>query len=249
MLNFLTDANKTEEMIDFVITLADSNKQFGIPNKDIEKRLDDLKFETTITTEKAKRHIYILLGFLKLFKDDYQGALNSFGLSKPTDASKPMEDLAQIGLSRTYLARNDKNDIEKAISIWIEEFFKKKDEKKSSPYYPDAVNLFKTNTYNYAKKFFDKKEYENAIKYYNLVDEYLEDTIEEEEARYFKAVAQFNIQQFEKSLESFDKVLSNKDITRDSYAIFYIGKVNATMGDLSTDKLEKMAKFEIALVI
>ncbi len=221
--------NYTEELVDFVVALSDSNRKRNIPNIEIENALEKI---LKITSGDSGKHIHTALGYLKMFRGDFDNAITSF---KKSDSN-----LAYIGLSRAYLA---KDEFDSALNIWIDFL----DNRKKSYYYPDAFELFRINTLDYARILFDKKEYFECIKYYNIVEKYLDDTIEEEEALYFKSVALFNVQKYKDALISFNDVLLNKHYKRDSYAIFYKGKTRMEMGRSSEDELEKYRYYEVAL--
>lgn len=176
-----------------------------------EAQLNYLLSQYPNTTYKSK--IYTKKGYIYLALGEYEKALQSF--SQPENTNN---DEAMLGKAETYFKLGE---YEKGINIY-EEFIKYR---KSSNLREKAINSFIENTYSYAKKLADNRDYHRSIIFYNKIIDLVPNSKYVENALYWIGENYYDLRDYRNAINYFQKVLANPGIEKDDSALIKIGVI------------------------
>jgi tetratricopeptide (TPR) repeat protein len=192
-----------DSLVDFVVTTCEVNRSLNIPNEEIEQYCEELLIQVT---GEAKEQLYTCLGYLRLFKDNLDGAMHSF--------QQADTELAKLGRARVFVRQGD---YPKAILIYetILNFHK------DSLHYEEVARTFRIQTLYYAKQLHNAHEFGSATAYYNKLIEQFPDSEQGEDAFFLLGKVHWDQQEYGKAIRAFNRALNNKHNKRDQFALFY----------------------------
>ncbi len=180
------------------------NRKYQYSNESLEYYLHKAFMETT--DEGKKSEISTQIGYLKLYRNELDGAMRQF--------QRAATPLARIGRARVFIRQNK---YWKAISIY-EDILKHRNFK-NRDYFNDVKKAFCKQTYYYAKNWFKKKDYDHAYFYFKKIIDFFPESVYGEAATFWIGELFFNRRLYSVAIKYYNKVISNspKNKDRDAY--------------------------------
>jgi len=179
------------------------NRKYQYSNESLEYYLHKAFMETTDETK--KNEISTQIGYLKLYRNDLDGAMRQF--------QKAATPLSRIGKARVFIRQNK---YWKAISIY-EDILKNRDFK-NRDYFNDVKKAFCKQTYFYAKKWFNKKDYDHAYFYFKKIINFFPESVYGEAATFWTGELFFNRRLYSIAIKYYNRVISNSPKNKDKDA-------------------------------
>lgn len=186
-----------------IILQSEINRKYQYSDQSLEIYLHKLYMETPGATEREE--ILTQLGYLKLFRNDLDGALDHFNRSNSV--------LARLGQARIHVMRNE---YWKTISIY-EDVLKHKNFN-SEPYYNDVSIAFQKQTYHYAREWFVRGDLDHAYFYFRKIVNFFPNTRFGEAALYHIGEIFMKRKLYPSAIRYFDLVLKNDDNSKNDAA-------------------------------
>lgn len=188
-----------------IILHGEINRKFQLSNEPLEVYLQKLYIETPHANE--QNQILTQIGYLKLFRNDLQGAMAHFQRSNTP--------LSRLGKARVFIR---KNEYWKAISIY-EDFLKYKN-LKTYPYFKDVKNAFLKQTYYYAKQWLNHKDYNHAYFYLRKIVNFFPNSFYGEAALFWLGEIFYKRRIYNTAIKYYNMVLRNKIRSKNPVAQF-----------------------------
>ncbi|MCX8096911.1 MAG: tetratricopeptide repeat protein [Spirochaetes bacterium] len=194
-------------------------------NPEIEEYLRTALVRTT--DQKVKENILTQLGYIYLYRKDYDNALMYF--------ERANNEYSQLGKARVYI---DKGDYESAFYVY-DNFLKYNP---NSKYYKSVYDAYAKQLYGYASRLLRDKEYSTAVRYYERVLQTFPNTIYEDASLYWLGEIFAINKQYDKAIEFFNRAMVNEPKNKDEDALFKRGVVLYYAGRL-VDSVANFKKF------
>jgi len=191
-----------------IILQGEINRKYQYSNQSLEVYLHKLYMETPKAEERAQ--IITQLGYLKLFRNDLEGALAQFNRSHTV--------LSRLGQARVYVRRGD---YWKSISIY-EDLLKHKDFQ-SQPHYKDISHAFQKQTYHYAKRWMKKGDLDHAYFYMRKIVNFFPNSMYGEASLYQIGNIFFQRKLYDSAIRYYNLVLKNGNRNKNAAAQFKKG--------------------------
>ena len=137
-----------------IILQGEINRKHQISDESLEVYLHKLHMETSDPVQRDE--ILTQLGYLKLFRENLDGAMEHF--------QRARNDLARLGEARVYV---QKDMYWKAISIYEDMLQHKNFD--NQRYFDDVKDAFQKQTYYYAKRWMDQGDLDHAYFYFRKI--------------------------------------------------------------------------------
>lgn len=191
-----------------VILLGQINRKYQFSDQSLEVYLHKLYMESSNSDD--QQEILTQLGYLKLYRDDYSGAMDQF--------QKAGTVLARLGQARIHVK---KNEYWKAINIY-EDILNYKNYR-NQPYYNDVKQAFLKQTYYYAKQWLHKQNYNHAYFYFRKIVNGFPNSLYGE-ASLFWLGEMFQLRKaYTTAIRYYNMTLANKNRNKDDAALFKRG--------------------------
>lgn len=197
-----------------IILQGEINRKHQISDESLEVYLHKLYVETADNNQKDE--ILTQLGYLKLFRDNLDGAMEHF--------QRARSELARLGEARVYVR---KDMYWKAISIY--EDMLRHQNFENHIYYEDVKDAFQKQTYYYAKQWMDKGDLDHAYFYFRKIVNFFPNTLWGESSLYWLGEVFYARKVWDSALRYFNLVLSNGSNHKDAAAQFKKGMVYYNM--------------------
>ena len=191
-----------------IILQGEINRKYQYSNQSLEIYLHKLYMETP--KEGERQQILTQLGYLKLFRNDLDGALAQFNRSSTV--------LSRLGKARVHVRRSE---YWKSISIY-EDILKHKNFQ-SQPYSRDISRAFQKQTYHYAKRWMDKGDLDHAYFYFRKIVNFFPNSMYGEAAMYHIGNIFLRRKLYRSALRYFNLVLKNGNRNKNAAAQFKKG--------------------------
>ncbi|MBI4976333.1 MAG: tetratricopeptide repeat protein [Spirochaetes bacterium] len=147
-------------------------------------------------------------GYQQFFLKQYDAALHHFMNSST--------DLAMLGKARVY---QQMGEFDKALAVY-EEFLTYK---RGTPYYQETRNSYKLMTFREGMAQYKKKQYTQALAYFDRIQKFFANTDDAEQALYFAGESCYEMEQYEPALKYYAAVIDNDVELRDAEALLKVG--------------------------
>jgi TolA-binding protein len=191
-----------------VILLGEINRKHQFSDESLEVYLHKLYMETADPEQKDA--IITQIGYLKLFRDDLNGAMTHF--------QRGRSELARLGIARVYALRNM---YWKAISIY-EDMLEHRSFA-NSEYYEDIKDAFQKQTYAYARRWMSNGDFDHAYFYFRKIVNFFPNSIYGEASLFWIGEIFYTRRNWASALRYYNLVLSNGCNTKDADAQFKKG--------------------------
>ena len=197
-----------------IILQGEINRKHQISDESLEVYLHKLHMETSDPVQRDE--ILTQLGYLKLFRENLDGAMEHF--------QRARNDLARLGEARVYV---QKDMYWKAISIYEDMLQHKNFD--NQRYFDDVKDAFQKQTYYYAKRWMDQGDLDHAYFYFRKIVNFFPNTLWGESSLYWLGEIFYTKKVWNSSLRYFNLVLSNGSNHKDAAAQFKKGMVYYNM--------------------
>ena len=188
-----------------IILMGEINRKYQYSNQSLEVYLHKLYMETPRIGE--QQEILTQLGYLKLFRNDLDGALEHFNRTATV--------LGQLGKARVHVRRSE---YWKSVSIY-EDLLKHKNFH-SQPYYEDISQAFQKQTYYYAQNWLARGDLDHAYFYLRKIVNFFPNSLYGEAAMYHIGTIFMKRKLYTSALRYFDLVLKNDNPNKNAAAQF-----------------------------
>jgi len=211
-----------------VILLGEINRKHQFSDESLEVYLHKLYMETADPAQRDE--IITQLGYLKLFRENLDGALEHF--------QKGTGELARLGMARVYIR---KDMYWKAIDIY-EDILKNRNFSNDA-YYEDVKDAFQKQTHYYAKLRLDSGDLDHAYYYFRKIVNFFPNTLYGESSLFWIGEIFYQRSIWESALRYYNLVLSNGANTKDADAQFKKGMTYYNMKQYA----EAIRNFQVVL--
>ena len=191
-----------------IILQGEINRKYQYSNQSLEIYLHKLYMETPKADE--RQQILTQLGYLKLFRNDLDGALSQFHRSSTV--------LSRLGQARVHVRRSE---YWKSISIY-EDLLKHRNFQ-NQPYFKDISRAFQKQTYHYAKRWMDKGDLDHAYFYFRKIVNFFPNSMYGEASLYHIGNIFLRRKLYNSAIRYYNLVLKNGNRNKNAAAQFKKG--------------------------
>ena len=191
-----------------VILLGEISRKHQFSDESLEVYLHKSYMETADFEQKDA--ILTQLGYLKLFRDNLDGAMEHFQMGR--------SELARLGMARVYVRRDM---YWKAISIY-EDMLEHRNFS-NDVYYEDVKDAFQKQTYDYAKRWMDSGDFDHAYFYFRKIVNFFPNSLYGESSLFWLGEIFYTRKNWTSALRYYNLVLSNGSNNKDADAQFKKG--------------------------
>jgi tetratricopeptide (TPR) repeat protein len=196
---------KPDEFSYFVIGVAEANRSLNFSNAHIEVLLKKALLDAG---DNIRSSLYVQLGYIEFFKENYNQALSYFLNSSG--------ELSRLGTARVYVKTGK---FERAFEIY-DEFLRYNS---NSIYYDDVKKTFIKLSFYYGKRAFAEEDYVTAYKYLKRLVSYYPHNMMASEATYLIGEAFFAKKSYDIARKYYKRLLGDSGSKYTEASFFKIG--------------------------